>query len=87
MRADIRKIAILTKHGITIVQAPIFATQIAMLRWGSQTSVMIRILGSFVMMVICMAMILVNSELAAQHTGWIVLVIIICVFGVFNGVL
>ena len=70
-----------------IVQAPIFATQIVMLRWGSKTSISLRIIGSFVLMVICMGMILVNSELADQSTGWIMLVVIICLFSVFNGVL
>ena len=70
-----------------VVQGPIFLTQMFMLRWGGKASLSLRIVGSFVFMVICMTLILVDSELAAESTGWAVLVTIICVFGVFNGIL
>ena len=70
-----------------IVQGPIFVTQMFMLRWGGKASLSLRIIGSFIFMVICMTLILVDAELAEESTGWHVLVLIICIFGVFNGIL
>ena len=70
-----------------VIQGPIFIMQIVMLRWGGGIPLSLRIIGSFIIMAICMVLILVSSELTGQQLGWGFLMFIICVFGAFNGIL
>ena len=59
-----------------------------MLRWGDKCSLSLRIIFSFIVMFICMVLILVDPELISpQSTSWTILVLILCTFGIFNGIL